>query len=276
MITKTIFDTTGLKAIGTGLAVALGIGSVALGGCCMGGSTDTPTTTTVDLTGGTGTAPPTAVPGGPNPTTIAVGAPTVTVNVAAAPRWQFVVAAPGEFQFDAVGMPADAQMSILDSNGWTQASDSDSGDGYNARLATFLAPGTYTVRVNEYNHVAATVQVSATQLSPMTPAATIAPGAPATTVTTPSADWDRPASAEVAITITAPGNYRINAAATDSSMCTSRIELIQNNASITSNSYGGPNSSAQIDQAMTPGTYTLRIRDTIYRACTHSVTVVAQ
>ncbi|MFO0680736.1 MAG: PPC domain-containing protein [Sandaracinus sp.] len=270
MITKNTF-----KTIGSGLAVALGLGSVALGGCCMGGSTDTPVATT-DPSQPVGTAPATTVPGTPNPTTIAVGAPPITVNVTAAPRWTFAVAAPGEFQFDAVGMPADAQLSVLDSNGWTQASDSDSGEGYDARLATFLAPGTYTVRVNEYNHAAATVNVTATQLAPMTPVATIAPGAPATTVTTPAADWDRPASAEVAITIATAGSYRINAAATDSSMCTSRIELIQNNASITSNSYGGPNSSAQIDQTMSPGTYTLRIRDTIYRACTHSVTVVAQ
>jgi hypothetical protein len=245
-----------------------------LGGCCMGGGADVPPASGVDPTGA---APPAS--GGPavaNPTTLTIGAPAVTVTVAAAPRWTFTVAAPGEFQFDAIGMPADAQLSLLDSNGWAVTSDGDSGDALNARLAAFLAPGTYTVRVNEYNHAAATVQVSVTQLAPMTPVATIAPGAPPTTVTTPAGDWDRPSSAEVAITITTPGNYRINAAATNSTMCTSRIELIQNNASITSNSYGGPDSSAQIDQAMTPGTYTLRIRDTIYRACTHSVTVVPQ
>lgn len=263
------------------LTVALGatLVPVALGamlvltGCCMGGGGDVaPTTADPTAAGG---APTTAVPpGGPNPTTLEIGAAPVTVTVAETPRFTFAVAAANEYQFDAVGMPADAQMSILDANGWTVSSDSDSGDGYNARLATFLAPGTYTVRVNEYNHAAAAVQVSVTQLAPMTAAATIAPGAPPTTVTTPSADWDRPSSAEVTIAIAAPGNYRINAAATDSSMCTSRIELIQNNASITSNSYGGPNSSAQIEQAMTPGSYTLRIRDTIYRACTHSVTVV--
>lgn len=247
-----------------------------LGGCCMGGGSDVaPTASGVDPTATTGTAPATGAPTD-NPTSLTIGAPPVSVTVVAAPRWTFAVATPGEYQFDAIGMPQDAQLSILDSNGWTVTSDGDSGDALNARLATFLAPGTYTVRVNEYNHVAATVQVSVTTLAPMTPVATIAPGAPATTVTTPSADWDRPSSAEVAITITAPGNYRINAAATNSTMCTSRIELIQNNASITSNSYGGPNSSAQIDQAMSPGTYTLRIRDTIYRACTHSVTVVPQ
>jgi hypothetical protein len=110
----------------------------------------------------------------------------------------------------------------------------------------------------------------------MTPVATIAPGAPATTVTSPAADWDRPSSVELTITITAPGTYRINAASTNSSLCTSRIELIQNNASIATNSYGGPDQSAQLDQPMTPGSYTLRVRDTVYRACTHSVTVTAQ
>lgn len=245
----------------------------AVSGCCMGGGGDVapPVTGAAPVTG-VAVGGPT---GGPNPTTLEIGAAAITVNVAETPRFTFTVAAAGEYQFDAVGMPADAQMTILDANGWTVTSDSDSGEGYDARVATFLAPGTYTVRVNEYNHAAATVQVSVTQPPPFTPVATIAPGAPPTTVTTPSADWDRPSSAEVTLTITAPGNYRINAAATDSSMCTSRIELIQNNQSLASNSYGGPNSSAQIEQtSMTPGTYTIRLRDTIYRACTHSLTVV--
>jgi hypothetical protein len=258
-------------------AFGLALGTLPLGAmlfltaCCMGGGAVTPPATGTDPTG---TAPPPAA--GDNPTTLTIGAPPVTVSVAEMPRWTFTVAAPGEYQFDAVGMPADAQLSILDSNGWTVASDSDSGEGLNARLATFLPAGTFTVRVNEYNHAAATVQVSVTQPAAFTPVASIAPGAPPTTVTTPAADWDRPSSAEVTLTIAAPGNYRIAAAASDSTMCTSRIELIQNNASITSNSYGGPNSSAQIDQTLTPGTYTLRIRDTIYRACTHTVTVTAQ
>lgn len=241
-----------------------------LAGCCMGGSTEVVTPPA------TGEAPPTTGAATANPTTLTVGAPAVAITVAEAPRWSFVVAAPGEYQFDAMGAPQDAQLTVLDSNGWTVASDGDSGDSTDARLAVFLPAGTFTVRVNEYNHVAATVRVSATQLAPMTPVATLAPGAPPTTVTTPAADWDRPSSSEVALTITAPGNYRINAASSDTNACTSRIELIQNNASITSNSYGGPNSSAQIDQALTPGTYMLRLRDTIYRGCTHIVTVVPQ
>ena len=251
--------------------ITLALGAMlVLAGCCMGGSGE-PTPPATDTTG----APPATGAASANPTTLTVGAPAVTVTVAEAPRWAFTVAAPNEYQFDAIGMPQDAQLAVLDSNGWTLASDGDSGDGLNARLATFLQPGTYTVRVNEYNHVAASVQVSATPLAPMTPVASIAPGAPPTTVVSPAADWDRPSSVELAITIATPGNYRINATQSND-QCTSRIELIQNNASITSNSYGGPNSSAQIDQALQAGTYTLRVRDTIYRACTHSVTVVPQ
>jgi hypothetical protein len=245
--------------------------ALALGGCCMGGSGGEAIPAPTDPTA----APAPASPSGPNPTAITVGAAPITVSTTAAPRWTFAVAAPGEYQFDAVGMPADAQLTLLDDNGWTVSSDSDSGDGLNARLATFLAAGSYTVRVNEYNHAAATVQVSVTQPAAFTPVATIAPGAPPTTVTTPSADWDRPSSAEVTINVAAAGRYRINAAATDGSMCTSRIELIQNAASINSNSYGGPDSSAQLEVDMSPGAYTLRVRDTIYRACTHSVTVTA-
>lgn len=258
-----------MNTLSTNLSLALSA-LLALGGCCMGGSGGATPAVPADPSA---LAP--ATPGGPNPTTIAIGAAPITVNVAAAPRWTLAVAAPSELQIDALGMPADAQLSVLDANGWTVATDSDSGEGYDARLAAFLAPGTYTVRVHEYNHAAASVQVSVTQPAPFTPAAAIAPGAPPATVTTPSADWDRPASAELTITIAAAGRYRIQAAATDSGMCTSRIELIQNAASIDSNSYGGPDSSAQLERDLTPGTYTLRVRDTIYRACTHAVSVTA-
>jgi hypothetical protein len=221
----------------------------------------------------TGTAPPTAPAAPTNPTSITLGAPAVTVTSVAAPRWTFVVATAGEYQFDATGMPQDAQLSILNSDGWTSASDGDSGPGLDARVAAFLAPGTYTIRVNEYNHAAAAITVAATALTAMTPAATIAPGAPPTTVTTPAGDWDRAASSEVAITIETPGSYRLSAAATDTTLCTPYITLIQNNAVLTSNSYGGPNNSAQIDQQLTAGTYTLRLRDSSYRACTQTVTV---
>lgn len=246
--------------------------ALGLSACCMG-SSDAPTATTdpsapVPPSG----AAPTAQAA--NPTTLAIGAPAVSITAVAAPRWSFTVAAPGEYQFDAVGNPADAQLTILNDMGWAVASDSDSGDGLDARLATFLAPGTYEVRVHEFNHAGATVHVSAQQLTPMTPVATIAPGAPPTTVSTPAGDWDRPASAEVALTIAAPGNYRLNARG-DSS-CTSYMTLIHDNAVVTTNSYGGPDQSAQIDQQLEAGTYTIRLRDTIERACTHTLTVVAQ
>ncbi len=244
------------------VSLVLGLSLVACGGGETEATTPPPSS-----------AAPTTVA---EPTTITLDAPAITVHTVAAPRFSLVVAHPGELQLDATGMPRDVQLTVLDNNGWNVASDGDSGDGLDARLATFLAPATYTVRVHEYNHVAATAHVSARALTAFTPAATVAAGAPPATVVSPAGDWDRAASSEIAITVATAGNYRITAVAADSSTCIPYITLIQNDAVLTTNSYGGPNNSALIDRALTPGNYTLRLRDSSYRACSHVVTVAAQ
>lgn len=241
------------------LALALALSLVACGGGETQASTPPPSST----------APAAPIV----PTTIALDAPAVTVHTAAAPRYSLVVASAGELQLDAAGMPQDVQLTILDNNGWTVTSDGDSGDGLDARLATFLAPGTYTVRVHEYNHVTATAHLSARALAAMTPAAAIAAGAPASTVVSPAGDWERAASSEITLSVATAGHYRIASVAADSSTCTPYITLIQNAAVITTNSYGGPNNSALIERDLAPGDYTLRLRDSSYRACSHSVSV---
>lgn len=222
---------------------------------------------------GTGTPPPAAGPA--NPTTIALGAPAVTVTTTAAPRWTFTVPAAGEYQIDAMGMPADAQLYVLDSSNWTTTSDSDSGDGLDARIQYFFEPGTYTVRVHEYNHAAASIRVSATALAPMTPVATIAPGAPPTPVVAPEGDGARAASVEVALTVATPGNYALSLTTADTG-CSPEITVILNNARVGS-VISAPTSGqpATETRALVAGTYTLRVRNWWNHACTMSLTANA-
>ena len=245
------------------LALAL---ALLLSGCCTGGSEAPPPPSSV-------APPPSTVVPVVNPTAITVGAPPISIVLAAAPRWSFVVETAGEYEIDATApAPQNVQLAVLDERGWSIASDGDSGDAANARVATFLRPGTYFVRVSEEHHRAADVEVTATALDPLPSMATITPGTPATSVASPAGDWHRAASVEVAITIATAGTYRIHAQGGVD--CTSEMELLQDDGVLAENSYGGPNGSAQIDQPMQPGSYTLRLRDTIDRACTHSVSVV--
>jgi len=236
-----------------------------LSGCCTGGSSTPPPPSSV-------APPPSTVAPVVNPTTITVGAAPVTVVVAAAPHWSFVVETAGEYEIDATApAPQNVHLALLDERGWSLASDGDSGDGTNARIAMFLRPGTYSVRASEERHLAADVEVSATALDPLPSLATITPGMPPTTVESPAGEWHRAASVEVAITIVTAGTYRISARG--GLECTSEMELRQDAGVLAESSNGGPNGTAQIDQPMQPGTYSLRLRDTIDRACTHSVTV---
>ena len=205
---------------------------------------------------------------------IAEGAPPSTLQVPAAPSATLTIAQPTEVQIDAMGAPMDAQL-YLYSNGSLVTQDGDSGDGVDARIVTFLMPGTYEARVSEWQGRPMTVRVSAQQLAPMTPVASIAPGAPPAVVNAPQGDSARNASVEITLTIAAPGNYRIDA--TDpSGQFDPELMLIQGSQLLQQDSDSGGNRAAQIVRQLTPGTYTLRVRDWINRACAITVTAAAQ
>jgi hypothetical protein len=205
------------------------------------------------------------------------GAPPVEAAIAAEPNLTLTIAAPTEVIFDATATGADAQLR-LEQNGTYIAEDSDSGDGTNARLARFLTPGTYNVIVWEYQYNAMTASVSATTAPAMTPVATIATGAPPTTVVSLEGDYARAASVEVALTVAAAGSFVLTATPTpDPSaviQCSPEITIIQNNAVvgdvISAPSSGQP---ATATRPLAAGTYTLRMRSWWNHACTMTLTV---
>lgn len=234
---------------------------LALQGCCMGsGSTESP-----PVEGASTVAPP--APGGG----LTVGGPPLGVEVPALPGGSLTVAAPGEFQIDATSTTNDAQLWLVQ-NGSVITQDSDSGEGTNARIVAFLAPGTYDIQVGEWQSRDLDAQLSVTQLGPMTAVATIAPGAPPATVQTPAGTSPREGSVEITLTIAAAGTYRIDAVCPGGAL-DPEMQLIQNGGLLQADSDSGEGTSAQIVRALEPGSYTIRVRDWINRAGAIDVSV---
>lgn len=203
--------------------------------------------------------------------TVAIGAPPTPAPAPAAPSLTLTLAAPAEVQIDAMGSPMDAQLMLYQGDSLI-VEDSDSGDGVDAQIVRFLAAGTYDVRVVEWRGRAMSTRVSAVLLAPMTPVATLAPGAPPTIVAVPAGPSPRASSAEVTLTIAAPGSYRLDATSDGDA----ELMIIQNSAVVAQDSDTGEGTNAQIVQTLTPGNYTLRVRDYSNRASNITVTVVAQ
>lgn len=188
------------------------------------------------------------------------GAPPATATIAAEPRMTLTITEPTEVIIDAVAAGFDSQIR-LERGGSYVAEDGDSGDGTNARLVSFLAPGTYDVVVYDYLYRAMTASVTATVATPMTPVATIAPGAPPTTVVSVEGDYARAASVEVALTVAAPGNHLLTLTTADSG-CSPEITVIQANAVVGSVIQAPMSGQPATDtRALTAGAYTLRIRN---------------
>lgn len=206
--------------------------------------------------------------GGPTP--ITPGTPPSNAAVPAAPSLPLTISAPTEVQIDAISTNGtDAQLVLLSGDS-VLTEDADSGDGVNARIITFLAPGSYAVQVWEWHHNAMTATVSAVALPPIPPAAAIAPGAPPAVVTTPASDHMRGASAEVSLTISAPGNYTIDAV---SPGFDAQLMIIRDNAEVGRDSDSGGNNNARWTGPLTPGTYGVRVFDWLNRAAPITVTV---
>jgi hypothetical protein len=202
---------------------------------------------------------------------LTAGAPPSDGTIAPDPALTLHVAEPSEIIIDAVATGVDAQLRLMHDGSFV-AEDSDSGDGVNARLDQFLAPGDYQVIVYEYQYRAMSASVSAAVAPPMTPVATITPGATAAAIQTPEGDWARAASVEVGLDVATAGDYRLTAASTDA-QCSPEITVIQNHAvqgfTITSSS-GQP---ASDTRTLGAGHYTLRIRNWWNHPCAMSVTV---
>ncbi|MFO0686057.1 MAG: hypothetical protein U0234_28610 [Sandaracinus sp.] len=204
---------------------------------------------------------------------LTAGAPASAGQIAADPSLTLTIDTPQEVIIDAIAQGGmDAQLRLMHDGSYV-ADDSDSGDGTNARLAAFLAPGTYQIITYEYQYRPMTATVQVTQAPAFTPVATIAPGAAPAAISTPEGDWSRASSVEVALNVASPGNYTITAATSDEH-CSPEIQVIRNmeveGYTISNSGSGTP---ATAERALVAGNYTLRIRNWWGHSCPMTVSV---
>ena len=206
---------------------------------------------------------------------LTAGAPAVTGQVAADPSLTLTIDTPQEIIIDAIATDGgDAQIRLMRDGSYV-ADDSDSGEGTNARLAQFVSPGTYQIVVWEYQYRAMAANVQVTAAPAFTPVATIAPGAPATSINTPEGDWSRAASVELGLDVASPGNYTLTATPGDA-QCSPEITVIHDMAvDGWTISGSGSGTAATAERALVTGHYTLRIRNWWGHACPMTVTVAS-
>ena len=92
-------------------------------------------------------------------------------------------------------------------------------------------------------------------------------------MTVTASESTRDASADVALTITGGGSYRIDVS--DATL-DAELQLISNGSVLATGADVADTTNAQIVRELTPGEYTLRVRDRMSRAGTLSVSVAAQ
>lgn len=208
-----------------------------------------------------------AQPAGGPPATLTPGQPPVSLQVPAPPSFNLTVAAAAEFQIDASASPMDPEIFLYQGDQLVENND-DGGDGMNARIVRFLAPGTYSVRIVEHRARAMTAQVSATQLQPLAPVGTVTPGAP---LQVQFPDFpilqrprnDRDAARAVTFNVAAPGQFTCTAAASNGR--DAKMAIIQNGAVLAEDDDSGEGNNASITRQYAPGAYEIRVWDWIRR-----------
>ncbi len=212
-------------------------------------------------------AQPTAQPAAPG--AIAIGGAPSTIQVVS-PELALNITEAAEYQIDAT--------STLDVKVWVFSGDrqiamnDDGGEGNNAQIIEFLAPGNYALRTAEYRGRTMTAQVAVQRLAPLTPTGVIAPGQSISAVTPRGAN-NRAASLEYTLNITAPGTYQIDAVSADKD---AQLVLTQNGRLIAKDSDSGDGRNARLRQNLAPGAYTVRIHDWIRREANITLSVAQQ
>jgi hypothetical protein len=238
------------------------------------GSSEAPAPTAPAPTPGAPAVP--AVPAAPvasPPGTLVPGAPPSVIEVPAAPALTFTVERAAEYQIDGMGTP-DVQLLVL-RDGNLVAEDSDSGDGTNARVVAFLAPGAYEARISEWRGRALSGQAQVQALELLAPVGTIAPNGRPQVVEAPAGDMRRAASAELTLDIRQAGNYRIDATTAGDAGRDAELLIHRDGAVVAEDSDTGEGNNAQITRQLEPGQYRVRVRDWVNRAASISVTVTA-
>lgn len=226
------------------------------------GSTTTGTDTTTE---GTAAAQPGA---GGAPQTLQIGQPPVSLTIPIPPSFNLTIATAGEFQIDAMGSPMDAEIFMYQGDQLVEKND-DGGEGVNARIVRFLAPGTYSVRIVEHRSRAFTAQVQAQLLQPLTPVGSLTPGQPLQ-VQFPEVSFlqrphnNREAAKSVTFNVTTSAQFTCGAAATNNR--DAQMAIIQNGIVLEEDDDSGEGNNASITRQFAPGNYIIRVWDWLKRS----------
>ncbi len=213
-----------------------------------------------------------AQPAGAAPTALELGAAPATLNVPIPPSFNLTVATAGEYQLDANATAGDPKLYVYQGETLVD-NDDDGGEGNNARVVRFLTPGSYSLRVTEYQARAMTAQVQAQQLQPLTPAGALTLGQ-ALSVEIPEFSFmnrpnnDREAAKAVTLTVAAAGQYTCTATMDNDRRV--KMAIIQNGTVVAEDDQGFTESNASITQQLQPGAYIVRVWDSIHRGETHA------
>ncbi|MEZ4336003.1 MAG: hypothetical protein R3B82_05190 [Sandaracinaceae bacterium] len=221
--------------------------------------------------GGDDEAP--APPAPPPPPSLTVGAPTTVRYMApaqganaesAAIHLPLTIPTTGWFQCDAhadeAGAALDAQMAIF-SGGAELARDSDSGDGFDARIVRELPAGTYDVRVWEWRSRPSSIRTTCiVTTAPPPSAVALTLGMPAVANVVPG---QGPGSQpELALTITTPGTYQCDASAPGRD---AQLAIVQNGQILQQDSDSGEGVNARLTRELAPGVYQVRVWEWMHR-----------
>lgn len=212
------------------------------------------------------------------PLPIAIGQAPASLTVPTPPSFTLQVTTPGEYQIDVTASGGDPRLYLYQGETLLE-DDDDGGEGSNARIVRFLAPGTYSLRVTEFRARPFVAQAQVQLLAPPTPVGALTLGTPLV-IEFPETGFlnrpenDRAASKSATLTIAAPGQYTCTASMDNDRRA--RIQLISNGTVLASDDQGFTESNASITQHLQPGTYEVRVWEAIYRGETRAAVTCTQ
>lgn len=189
------------------------------------------------------------------PGTLVLGVPQ-TLTVAETPALALTLTEPTHVRLDVSGGDEDPVTAIFNGDQLIERDD-DGGDNLNSRITQRLQPGAYRIVVLEYKGHAMRAQVAASVVAPPPTAATIA-GTGETLVVTRNGGSAEESAVDVALNITTPGTYVIDAIP-QSSEHDPKIELLRDGTAVADDDDSGGDHAARLTQTLTPGTYTIRV-----------------
>jgi len=232
---------------------------------CGGGDADDGADDSDDPETAEGTAA--AQPAGAAPQELAIGAEPAELAVPIPPSFDLEVTRAGEYQIDVRSADRDPEI-FLYLGDQRLEDDNDGGEGLNARVVRFLAPGTYSIRVVEHRARPMTARVSAQLLEPLPPVGRLTLGQPLQVQFPEIPLLQRPrntrdAARAATLEITEEGEYTCTASASNGRDAI--MALVHEGRIVAEDDDGGTGDDAQISQRLTAGTYVVRVWDWIKR-----------